>query len=114
MGSSLETALPLAALMMALRQRRPSAGLIHHSLYRSALGNHGLLAMSRKANCYNNAVMESFWSTLKTNSSTGSASPHALKHAPRSSITSSASTTAPAATPPSAIKALSTTNPRLN
>ena len=34
--------------------------------YRSALANHGLLAwMSRKANCYDNAVMEAFWSTLK-------------------------------------------------
>lgn len=75
MGSSLETALPLAALMMALHQRRPRAGLIHHSdrgvqyasaQYRSALANHGLLAsMSRKANCYDNAVMEAFWSTLK-------------------------------------------------
>jgi putative transposase len=75
MGSTLETALPLAALMMALNRRRPAAGLIHHSdrgvqyasaQYRLALADHGLIAsMSRKANCYDNAVMEAFWSTLK-------------------------------------------------
>jgi putative transposase len=75
MGSTLETALPLAALMMALRQRQPAAGLIHHSDrgvqyasadYRSVLATHGLVAsMSRKANCYDNAVMEAFWSSLK-------------------------------------------------
>ena len=75
MGSSLETALPLAALHMALRQRRPEPGLLHHSdrgsqyasvLYREALAEHHCVAsMSRKANCYDNATMESFWSTLK-------------------------------------------------
>jgi transposase InsO family protein len=75
MGSSLATALPLAALLMAIRQRQPSAGLIHHSDrgvqyasadYRAALAEHKLVAsMSRKANCYDNATMESFWSTLK-------------------------------------------------
>jgi len=75
MGSSLATALPLAALLMAIRQRQPAAGLIHHSDrgvqyasadYRAALAAHQLVAsMSRKANCYDNATMESFWSTLK-------------------------------------------------
>jgi putative transposase len=75
MGSTLDTAVPLAALMMALRQRRPSHGLIHHSDrgvqyasadYRSALADHGLVAsMSRRGNCYDNAAMESFWSSLK-------------------------------------------------
>lgn len=75
MGSSLETALPLAALHMALRRRRPSAGLLHHSdrgcqyasaAYRSTLIEHGCIAsMSRRGNCYDNATMESFWSTLK-------------------------------------------------
>ena len=74
-GSSLETALPLAALHMALRQRRPAPGLLHHSdrgcqyasaLYRKTLADHGCVAsMSRKGNCYDNATMESFWSTLK-------------------------------------------------
>jgi len=75
MGATLETALPLAALLMALRQRQPAPGLIHHSDrgvqyasgdYRSALADHGLVAsMSRKGNCYDNAAMEAFWSSLK-------------------------------------------------
>jgi transposase InsO family protein len=75
MGLSMETALPLAALHMALRQRRPSPGLLHHSdrgyqyasaAYRKTLADHGCVAsMSRKGNCYDNATMESFWSTLK-------------------------------------------------
>jgi putative transposase len=57
MGSSLATALPLAALHMALRRRRPVAGVLHHSDrrcqyasadYRSALAQHGCIAsMSR-------------------------------------------------------------------
>lgn len=75
MGSSLDTALPLAALQMALRQRQPPPGLIHHSdrgvqyasgAYRAVLAGHGVVAsMSRKAHCYDNAVMEAFWSSLK-------------------------------------------------
>ncbi len=75
MGSSLDTSLPLAALNMALGRRRPTPGLIHHSdrgvqyasaAYRGVLAHHGLIAsMSRKANCYDNAAMEAFWSTLK-------------------------------------------------
>ncbi len=75
MSSSLATALPLAALQMALTHRRPPAGLIHHSdrgvqyasaEYRRVLHQHGLVAsMSRCGNCYDNATMESFWSTLK-------------------------------------------------
>ena len=75
MGSSLATALPLAALHMALRKPRPGAGLLHHSdrgwqyasaAYRSALAGHACIAsMSRRGNCYDNATMESFWSTLK-------------------------------------------------
>lgn len=75
MGSSLATALPLAALQMALRRRRPGVGLLHHSDrgcqyasadYRSKLAEHGCIAsMSRRGNCYDNASMEAFWSTLK-------------------------------------------------
>jgi putative transposase len=62
MGSTLDTTLPLAALTMALRQRQPLPGLIHHSdrgvqyasaAYRDALAVHGLVAsMSRRGNCY--------------------------------------------------------------
>jgi putative transposase len=75
MSASLETALPMAALQMALQRCRPPRGLIHHSdrgcQYASAdysrlLRQHGLVAsMSRPGNCYDNAVMEAFWSTLK-------------------------------------------------
>jgi putative transposase len=75
MGESLATTLPLAALTMAVRQRRPAKGLVHHSDrgvqyasadYREKLAACAMTAsMSRKANCYDNATMESFWSTLK-------------------------------------------------
>jgi transposase InsO family protein len=73
---SLETGLPLAALQMALGQRGPAGKVIHHSdrgcqyaseRYRKELSDKGLIAsMSRRGNCYDNAAMESFWSTLKT------------------------------------------------
>jgi putative transposase len=72
---TLATTLPLAALDMALRQRKPPAGLVHHSdrgvqyasaTYRGRLAQAGAIpSMSRRANCYDNAMMESFWSTLK-------------------------------------------------
>ena len=75
MGASLETSLPMAALQMALRQRQPKAGLLHHSdrgcqdaseAYREHLAAWNVTpSMSRKGNCYDNAAMESFWSTLK-------------------------------------------------
>lgn len=76
MQATLETSLPLAALNMALAQRGHPKNVIHHSdrgcqyasvAYRHLLAKNGLVAsMSRKANCYDNATMESFWSTLKT------------------------------------------------
>jgi putative transposase len=75
MGETLATLLPLAALDMALKQRRPPAGLVHHSdrgvqyasdAYRQRLAAVGMVpSMSRRGNCYDNAAMESFWSTLK-------------------------------------------------
>ena len=59
----------------ALRQRQPGRTLIVHSdrgsqfssvAYRQVLAEHGLLAsMSRSGNCYDNAFIESFWSSLK-------------------------------------------------
>jgi putative transposase len=67
--------LALAALRMALRDRRPSKGLVHHSDrgstyasadYRSALEAHGIeCSMSRKGDCWDNAVAESFFASLK-------------------------------------------------
>jgi transposase InsO family protein len=76
MRDHLRTELPLAALRMALKARRPDASLIHHSDrgvqyaaadYRKTLQSVGAKAsMSRKADCYDNAPMESFFHTLKT------------------------------------------------
>jgi putative transposase len=75
MSPILDTPLALCALRMALAQRRPNQSLILHSdrgsqfasaAYRRLLAQHGLVAsMSRKGNCYDNAFIESFWSTLK-------------------------------------------------
>jgi putative transposase len=75
MSPSLDAPLVIAALRMALAQRRPRGTLIVHSdrgsqfasaAYRQVLAQHGLLAsMSRKGNCYDNAFIESFWSSLK-------------------------------------------------
>jgi transposase InsO family protein len=76
MGDDLRAAGVAAALEMAVARRRPGAGLLHHSdrgsqyacaLYRSILGGHGMTAsMSRPGNCYDNAVAESFFGTLKS------------------------------------------------
>lgn len=75
MSESLATSLPLAALNMALEHRHPPAGLIHHSdrgvqyaseSYRQRLAAAGVVpSMSRKGNCYDNALIESFWSSMK-------------------------------------------------
>ena len=64
------------ALTMAIRNRRPSRGLIHHSDrgvqyacgdYSKLLRLHGIdVSMSRKGNCLDNAPMESFFGSLKT------------------------------------------------
>jgi putative transposase len=76
MADHLRTELPLAALRMAIAAKRPGAGLIHHSdrgvqyaseEYRKVIRSAGFQAsMSRKGNCYDNAPMESFFHTLKT------------------------------------------------
>jgi putative transposase len=76
MRDHMRAELVCAALAMAIRQQRPGAGLIHHSdrgvqyashEYRSALGATDITAsMSRKADCFDNAPMESFFHTLKT------------------------------------------------
>ena len=76
MGSRLTETLATEALTMALGRRQPSAGLLHHSdrgsqyaalLYREVLARHGItVSMSRRANCWDNAVVESFFHTLKT------------------------------------------------
>ena len=75
MSERITSDLVIAALRMAIEARRPAAGLIHHSdrgsqyasnAFRRMLETHGMVAsMSRKADVYDNAVMESFYSTLK-------------------------------------------------
>jgi putative transposase len=72
---TLETALPLAALQMALQQRSPAPGLVHHSdrgvqyasqEYTDLLKGRGItISMSRKSNPWDNAACESFMKTLK-------------------------------------------------
>ena len=76
MADHLRAELCLDALGMAVERRRPGPGLLHHSdrgvqyaseAYRAFLKRHGMTAsMSRSGNCYDNAVMESFFGTLKT------------------------------------------------
>jgi transposase InsO family protein len=68
--------LTIKALEMALKRRCPDVGLLHHSDqgctyasedYQAVLEVHGITcSMSRRGNCYDNAVMESFFSTLKS------------------------------------------------
>ena len=75
-GDRLHRDLALAALRKALAVRRPAAGLIHHSDrgsqycsvdYQAELGKHGILiSMSAKGNCYDNAMVETFFKTLKS------------------------------------------------
>ena len=76
MGSRLTQELATAALTMAIEHRRPARGVVHHTdrgsqyaatRYREVLAGHGLTAsMSRRGNCWDNAVVESFFHTLKT------------------------------------------------
>jgi putative transposase len=75
MRESLEASLSVAALRMALARREANAGLLHHTDrgvqyaatdYRDLLALHKMVpSMSRRANCYDNAVAESFFATLK-------------------------------------------------
>ena len=75
---------PLQALKRALARRHHPKGVIHHSDrgvqyachdYRQELRAAGLVpSMSRKGNCYDNAAMEAFWSTLKREAMAESAS----------------------------------------
>ncbi len=75
MQETMDVSIVLRALRMATTMRRPKPGLIHHSDrgsqyaakdYRAELAAHNMVAsMSGRGNCYDNAVAESFFSTLE-------------------------------------------------
>ena len=76
MAGHMKAELVADALLMALGMRSPPPGLLHHSDrgvqyacedYQHLLRSNGIVcSMSRKGDCYDNAAMESFWATLKT------------------------------------------------
>ena len=76
MDDHMQTSLVEEALKMAMLRRQPPPGLLHHSdqgsqytseAYQQALANyHCQVSMSRVGNCFDNAAMESFFSTLKS------------------------------------------------
>lgn len=76
MDDHLETTLVTRALQMALARRSPAPGLLHHSdrgsqyaslEYQALLTHHAIVpSMSRTGNCFDNAAMESFFGTLKS------------------------------------------------
>lgn len=75
-GAHPDAALACQALEMAIRREKPSKGLIHHSdrgcqytsnAYKALIKKHQITgSMSRRGNCYDNAVAESFFKALKT------------------------------------------------
>lgn len=81
--------LALRALNMARQRRRPGPGVVHHTDrgspyasedYQAALDDGGFVcSMSRRGNCYDNAVVESFFKTLKAELGEKFDSPSALK-----------------------------------
>jgi len=76
MASHMRTDLVMGALTMAIGNRLPDESLMHHSdrgsqyasfAYQAALSSHGMTcSMSRRGECHDNAVAESFFGTLKT------------------------------------------------
>ena len=74
-GTQLTAALTLQALERALAHRQPAPGLVHHSdrgvqyactAYQRVLAQHGIVcSMSRRGDCWDNAVVESFFASLK-------------------------------------------------
>lgn len=81
MDKHMEEGLVASALQMATTHRQPREGVLHHSdrgsqyaahEYQQLLEAHKMrVSMSRKGDCYDNAVMESFWATLKAECATG-------------------------------------------
>ena len=87
MDKHMEQGLVTSALEMATTQRRPGEGVRHHSDrgsqyaaqdYQQLLDAHKMhVSMSRKEDCYDNSLMESFWSTLKAECATDIHNPRA-------------------------------------
>lgn len=81
LNKTMDTALVIRALMMAINLRKPPPGLLHHSdrgsqyaskAYQQLLQQHGMVcSMSRKGNCWDNAPVERFFSSLKREWLTG-------------------------------------------
>jgi putative transposase len=81
MRHAIDAALTRDALLMALHTRRPAAGVLHHTdrgsqyaagAYQALLAAHGMTAsMSRTGDCWDNAVAESFFASLKRELMTG-------------------------------------------
>lgn len=88
MAEQMNTALVEVALHMALQGRHPTETLLHHSdqgsqytsaVYQNSLINANIqISMSRVGNCYDNAVAESFFGTLKAECATSQFATHAL------------------------------------
>jgi putative transposase len=88
MAEQMDSALVETALRMAVCGRRPPANLLHHSdqgsqytsaAYQASLSSAKIqVSMSGVGNCYDNAVAESFFATLKTECATGQFASHAL------------------------------------
>lgn len=76
MSEHIDSSLVISAMKMALSQRRPETELLHHSdrgsqyaceLFQDLLDDNGIVcSMSRKGDCWDNACMESFFGSLKT------------------------------------------------
>ena len=94
MSETMPQELTIAALRMAITNRRPGPGLVHHSdrgsqyaahAYRRLLEQHGMLcSMSRKGDCWDNAPMESFFGSMKTELDDGT--PFQSRHAAKNAV----------------------------
>ena len=81
MAEHMKESLVSDALRMALGRRNPESGLLQHTdrgvqyashAYQALLKNNGMIvSMSRKGNCWDNAVMERFWGSLKSERTNG-------------------------------------------
>ena len=106
----LESSLVTEALKQARQRRGPAPGLLHHSdrgVQYASRAQRALLAtyhittsMSRKGNCYDNAMAESFFATLKAEAFTATDTRNKTKPDDNSSITSKPFTTPGASTAP--------------